>query len=196
MDNARKALPARMAGALAVLVALAVPASASASVWLREGKPLNEHVEFALTGGEVLEVGGSTLLCDNTATMTTEGGSVAQITAYAVDNDSCVGLAGSLEGCKTTTASPNGLPRSVTVNSVDLTAEEFGVSYSFDEACAIRKIELAFPELTLTPEEPSAIQRFSFHQEGTAKVDGKEAALVFTGVLELPEEEFGRYGIG
>lgn len=196
MENARKSLPAKIAGALAVIAALALPASASASVWMREGKSLNEHVEFALTGGEVLEVGGSTLLCNNTATMTTEGGSAAQITAYAVDKASCVGLAGSLEGCETTAASPSGLSWNVTVNSVDLTAKEVGVDYSFDEACAIHKIELRFPQLTLTPEEPSAIRRFHFHQEGTAKVDGKEVAVVFTGLLELPEAEFDKYGIG
>jgi hypothetical protein len=184
------------ASALAAMAALALPASASASVWLREGKPLAEQVELSLTGGEVLEVGGSSLLCEASATMTTEGGSTAQVTAYNVLEASCLGLAGELEGCEVTAATPAGLPWSVTVNSVDLTAHGVGIGYSFNEACPIHKIETGFPELTLTPEEPSAIRNFHFSQEGIAKVDGEEATLDYTGVLQLPEEDFDIYGIG
>ncbi|HWN72332.1 MAG TPA: hypothetical protein VNN15_00830, partial [Solirubrobacterales bacterium] len=128
--------------------------------------------------------------------MTTEGGSSAQITAYEINKASCVGVAGELAGCEVTSATPVGLPWGVGVNSVDLTAEGVAVDYSFNEACAIGEIETDFPELTLTPEEPSAIQLFRFSQEGSAKVDGKEATVGYTGSLQLPEEEFGTYGIG
>lgn len=182
--------------ALAAVAALALPASASESVWLREGKPLEEKVEFSLTGGEVIEVSGAALLCENSATMTTEGGTTAQITAYSISKASCLGLSGKLEGCEVTAATPKGLPWSVTVNTADLTASEAKVDYSFNEACAIHKIEVSFPKLTLTPDEPSAIRLFHFNQEGSAKVDGKEASLVFSGALNLPEEQFDKYGIG
>jgi hypothetical protein len=195
MRNRNKPLLAA-AAVLAVVAALAVPASASASVWLKEGSPLKEKVELALTGGEVIEVGGATLVCNNTATMTTEGGSAAQITAYNVEKGSCVGFSGNLEGCNVTAATPQGLSWGVTVNSVDLTAKEVGVSYSFNEACAVHKIEVSFANLTLTPEEPSAIRFFHFKEEGTGKVDGKEAKLTFSGLLEVPEADFGKYGIG
>jgi hypothetical protein len=184
------------AGAIAAMAVLALPASATSSVWLREGKALQEHVELSLTGGEVIEVGGAALLCETGATMSTEGGSTAQITAYSINKASCVGLAGNLEGCEVTAASPVGLPWSVVVNSVDLTAEEVGVDYSFNKACAVQKIETSFPSLTVTPEEPSAIRLFHFNQEGTAKVDGKNASLDFSGSLQLPEADFGKYGIG
>jgi hypothetical protein len=195
MKNWKQVLLAA-ASALAAMAALALPASASASVWMHEGKALGEHVELSLTGGELFEVSGSAMLCNTSATMATEGGSTAQITAYSIDKASCLGLGGSLEGCEVTTATVTGLPWSVTVNSVDLTAEKVGLSYSFNKACGIQKIEMSFPELTLTPEEPSAIRRFHFNQEGTAKVDGKEASLTDGGLLELPEAEFDKYGIG
>jgi hypothetical protein len=195
MKNWKHALLAA-ASALAAMAAMALPASASASVWLHEGNALKEHVELSLTGGEVIEVSGAAMLCEAGATMTTEGGSSAQITAYNINKASCVGLAGNLEGCEVTAATPTGLPWSVGVNSVDLTANNVSVGYSFNKACAIQKIETSFPKLTLTPEEPSAITLFHFSQEGTAKVDGKEASLSYGGTLQLPEEEFGKYGIG
>ncbi len=195
MKNSKYAL---LIGAvlLASVAVLALPASATTSVWLHEGEPLEEHVELALTGGEVIEVGSSAMVCQSSATMTTEGGSTAQITAYNVNEASCIGVAGELAGCEVTAATPAGLPWSVNVNSVDLTAEDVAIDYSFNEACAIGEIETDFPALTLTPEEPSAIQLFRFSQEDKAKVDGKEATLNYTGSLQLPEEEFGTYGIG
>jgi hypothetical protein len=84
--------------------------------------------------------------------MTTEGGSTAKITAYAIEKSSCVGLSGGVEGCEVTAATPKTLPWSVTVNTSTLTAKATGVTYSFDTGCSIKKIETSFPELTLTPE--------------------------------------------
>lgn len=144
----------------------------------------------------MFEVSGAAMVCEASATMTTKGGNTAQITAYDVKEASCVGLAGNLEGCEVTAATPKDLPWSVAVNTADLTAKEVKVDYSFDKACGIQKIEVSFPSLTLTPEEPSAIRLFHFNQEGTAKVDGKEALFNNGGSLSLPEELFDKYGIG
>ena len=195
MKNRKHALLV-MASALVAMAVLALPASASAAVWKHEGKTLEKKAELSLTGGEFIEVSGAVMLCESTATMTTEGGSTAKITAYDVKEATCVGLAGKLEGCEVTAATPTGLSWSVAVNSVDLTAKEVAVDYTFNKACAIQKIETSFPKLTLTPEEPSAIRSFHFNQEGTAKVDGKEASLAYSGLLQLPENEFDTYGIG
>ena len=184
------------ASALAVVAGLAVPASATASVWLKEGSPLKEKVELPLTGGEVIELSNGAMLCNAAATMTTEGGSSAQITAYNIDKASCVGFSGSLQECKATAVTTSGLPWSVTVNAVDLTAKGIGITYTLNEACAIHKIEVSFAGMTLTPEEPSAIRFFHFKESGTGKVDGKEASLTFSGLLELPEGDLGKYGIG
>jgi hypothetical protein len=183
-------------GVVAAAAALALPAMAGSSAWLHEGEPLEEHAALTAAGGEVIEIGSSVLLCQSSATLTTEGGSSAQITAYSVDKASCAGVAGQLEGCTVTAATTTGLPWSVTVNTTDLTAASVRVTYSFNEACSIGKVETNFPGLTITPEEPSAIHLFRFSQEGTAKVDGKETAINYVGSLQLPEEEFGTYGIG
>ncbi len=185
--------------ATTVLVAAAFatgPASASAAAWLREGSPLKEEVSLPLSGGEVLEVGSSALLCDTTATMTTEGGSSASIAAYAIETGSCLGLAGEFEGCEVTAATPKTLPWGVTVNSETLTAKGFGVTYSFDAGCSIHELETSFPELTLTPEEPTAIRLFHFGQTGTGKVDGEATSITDGGALDLSEADFGIYGIG
>ena len=80
MKRSKYALLA-LAGAVAVVAALALPASADTSAWLHEGEPLEESVELTTTGGEVIEVGGSVLVCQTNATIATEGGSAAQITA-------------------------------------------------------------------------------------------------------------------
>ncbi len=178
------------------LAAMVLPASASAAVWQHEGKELKSKVDFSLTGGEFIEVSGAVMLCESTATMTTEGGSTAQITAYDVKEATCIGLAGKLEGCEVTAATPKGLSWGVSVNTSDLTAKEVAISYTFNGACEIDKIETSFPSLTLTPEEPKAIRLFHFNQEGKAKVDGKETALVYSGSLSLPEKDFDTYGIG
>lgn len=182
--------------ALVAVAALALPASADTSVWLHEGEPLAESVELTPAGGEVIEFGGSVLVCASNATIATEGGSTAQITAYGVEKASCAGVAGQLEGCTVTAATSTGLPWSVSVSTAHLTAEEIHVDYSFDEACPIDKLETSFPELTLTLEEPSAIDLFRFSQEGTAKVDGKETTIGYFGSLNLPEGDLGTYGIG
>jgi hypothetical protein len=195
MTKFRKLFPAALA-ALVVVAVLAGPASASASVWKKGGKNLTEKTTFPLTGGEVIETGTSVLLCNTTATMTTEGGSAAKITAYAIEKASCVGLAGGVAGCEVTSATPKTLPWSVTVNTSTLTAKATGVTYAFNTGCSIHKIETSFPELTLTPEEPSAIKLFHFHQEGTALVEGKSAALTTSGSLQMSSAQEGRYGIG
>ena len=193
----KKAKYGLLALAAAVVVAvLALPAAADTSVWLHEGEPLAESAEMAPTGGEVIEFGGSVLVCGTSATIATEGGSSAQITGYSVNKGSCAGVAGELAGCTVTAATSTGLPWNVAVNSTDLTAEGVQVDYAFDEACPIGKLETSFAELTLTPEEPSAISLFRFSQEGTAKVDSKATGISYSGSLNLPEEEAGTYGIG
>jgi hypothetical protein len=196
MRSSKKALLLAV-GAIVAVAAMAVPAAASASVWKYEGTPLEKHVELTLTGGEVIEVNEAVLLCETTATLTTEGGSTGRITAYEIDKGSCAGLAGSLEGCEVTEATATNLPWTVTVNSEDLTVEGLEVDHSFDSECGVESVETSFPELTLTPEpEASSIRYLRFSQSGTGKVDGKEAELGLFGTLQLSEEDSGKYGIG
>jgi hypothetical protein len=183
---------------LVALAALVAAATAFAGVWKHEGEELKEEVTFSMTGGEVIEVesGASVLLCNSTMTMTTEGGSTASVTAFAVEKSSCVGLAGKFEGCEVTAATPTTLPYSVTVESETLTVENFGVTYTMNSGCSISSVAASYPELTLTPEEPSAISFFHFGQTGTGTVNGSAASVTDGGVWQLPEGQTGKYGIG
>ena len=194
----RKSMRTSVAAAVAVVAMAAMVASApaSAAVWQKSGKPLSESVELQLHGGEVIQVAAGAFNCNANATMTTAGGSTAQITAYSIELGTCEGLLGEFVGCEVTAATPENLPWAVTVNTEDLTAQEIAISYSFDEACPIHKVESSFPEVSVTLEEPSAIRDFRIGQEGVGKVDGKEGWLIDSGILQLPEEEFGIYGIG
>jgi hypothetical protein len=182
--------------ALVIAGALVGAASALAGVWKHEGKELKEKVTLPLSGGEVIEVGSSAFACNTTATMTTEGGSKASITAFAVEKELCGGLSGEFEGCEVSTATPETLPYSVTVNSETLTVKGFGVTYTFKSGCKISSVETSYPELTLTPEEPSAITLFHFGQTGTGKVSGKSASITDGGAWLLSEAQAGTYGIG
>ncbi|HEY2480277.1 MAG TPA: hypothetical protein VGI17_16305 [Solirubrobacterales bacterium] len=184
------------AATLVAIAALAGPASASASVWLHNGEPLAKHVELPLRGGEVIQVPAGAFHCNAEATLSTEGGSTAQITAYNIELETCEGLLGEFNECQVTAATVNNLPWSVTVNAEDLTVKKVGISYSFDEACPIHKVESSLPEVTVTLEEPSAIRLLQFGQEGTGKVDGEEGFLIDSGFLQLSEEDSGQYGIG
>jgi hypothetical protein len=194
MKKSRKP-PLVAAAVFVVVAALVASASALAAVWKHEGKTLTEKVELSLSGGEVIEVGSSALLCDSTATLATEGGSSGSITAFAVEKGSCFGLSGSFEGCTVTAATPKTLPYSVTVNSEDLTVKGFGITYTFS-GCAVSTLETSYPELTLTPEEPNAIRFFHFGQTATGKLDGSSVSVTDGGAWSVPEADSGKYGIG
>lgn len=195
MRNSKRTSVA-VAVAVVAMVAMVTSASASAAVWQKNGKPLSESVELPLHGGEVIQVSAGAFLCNANATLATAGGSTAQITAYSVELGTCEGLLGEFDGCEVTAATPENLPWAVTVNAEDLTVQKMAISYSFDKACPIQKVESSFPGVGVTLEEPSAIRYFRFGQEGVGKVDGEEGWLIDSAILQLPEEDFGIYGIG
>lgn len=184
--------------ALVAIAAMIGAASALAGVWKKGGTELKEKITLSMTGGEVVEIenGASSLSCNTTETMTTSGGSTASVTAFAVEKASCEGFTGKLKGCTVTAATPKTLPWSVTVNTSTLTVKNAGVSYTLNTGCAISKIESSYPELTLTPEEPSSIVFFHFGQTGTGKVNGSSASITSGGIWQLAEADFGKYGIG
>jgi hypothetical protein len=186
-----------MLAAVAAVAALAVPASASAAVWLHEGKPFEEHVEMNLSGGDTIEAGGNVLLCfSSSGTITTEGGSTGQL-SYEVNPESCIGLAGEIEGCTATEVSTTGTPWTLHVNAEDVTATAVEVEYLLDPGCSVQSIGVDFPELTLVPEpNPEAFNLFRWSQAGPGEVDGEPTEVEYFGSLSLAEEELGTYGIG
>lgn len=182
--------------ALVAIAALVGAASALAGVWKHEGEELKEKTTFALTGGEVIEVGSSALICNDSVTMTTSGGNTASITAFTVEKSSCIGLSGKFEGCTVSAATPKTLPYSATVGTTTLTVKGFGVTYTFAAGCSVSKVETSYPELTLTAEEPSAIRFFRFGQTATGKVDSESTSITDGGSWNMSESQSGQYGIG
>lgn len=183
---------------LVALAAMVAAATALAGVWKHEGKEFKEKVTFSMSGGEAIEIesGASTLLCNSTVTMTTEGGNTASITALTVNKSSCEGFSGKFVGCTVTAATPKTLPYSVTVGTSTLSVSNFGVTYTMNSGCSIKSVEAAYSPLTLTPEEPSAISFFHFGQTGTGKVNGSAASVTDGGTWLLSEAQAGKYGIG
>jgi hypothetical protein len=184
--------------ALVAVMALVGAGSALAGVWKKGGSELKEKITLSMTGGEFVEIesGASSLSCNTTATMTTSGGSTASVTAFAVNKTSCEGFSGKFKGCTVASATPKTLPWSVTVNTTTLTVKNAGVKYTMNAGCSISSVETNFPELTLTPEEPTSIVFFHFGQTGTGKVNGTSASVTSGGTWLLPEADFGKYGIG
>src|SRR5260221_2267858 len=109
-----------LAGSIAAVVLLAVPALALASVWKDHGVNVTKFTELNLTGGEVFETSaGNGMSCELHATLTIEGGSTGKITKFEIQK--CPTGLGSLAQCELNTAEPERRPLTVDVNTSELT---------------------------------------------------------------------------
>lgn len=188
--------------ALLALAVLAVPASALASEWLHEGKPITSHTEFEVSGSEFIQVAGGVANCEVHATVTTEGGATGKVTSYSLTN--CAGVFEELAGCEVAESNAVGLPWAVDVNEENLTVTGVRLHLEFKSGCkAATNVETTAPELIWSPyaEEGfpnrSEIALFEFQTEGgVAHVDGKESTFGNFGSVQLPKAEYGTYGIG
>lgn len=178
-----------IAFAVAACFALALPALASAAVWKHNGVNLTKFVSLSLPGGEVFEteISGekSGMSCEVKATMTTEGGSTAKITAYEIK--SCSGAFGKLAGCTVSAKEAKGLPWTVHVNASDLTITNMRIRRTFSAGCAVAELDKTISP-TVTLNTPSKISEMEFSGSivgykafGSWKVEGTNA---------------GTYGIG
>lgn len=182
----------RLAIATAVIACfmLAVPVLASAAVWKHNGVNLTKFVSLSLPGGEVFEteISGvkSGMSCEVKATMTTEGGSTAKITAYEIK--SCSGAFGKFSGCTVSAKEAKGLPWTVHVNASDLTITNMRIRRTFNAGCALTELDKTITSTTVTLNTPSKISEMEFSGSttnykafGSWKVEGTNA---------------GTYGIG
>jgi hypothetical protein len=177
-----------LAGLVVLLVmAVAGPATASASVWKKEGVTLKSFVELGLTGGEIFETGGANgMSCKVTAKMTTEGGSTAQITSFKTVE--CPTGFGTMKGCTLVSAEAKGLPWKVTVNTSTLTITGMHVKRTFNSGCAVTELEKTITTSTVTLNTPTAITEMSFNGE----ISGYKAFGSWT----VEGTNSGKYGIG
>ncbi|HST69538.1 MAG TPA: hypothetical protein VLI94_07760 [Solirubrobacterales bacterium] len=175
--------------AVAACFALALPALASAAVWKHNGVNLAKFVSLSLPGGEVFEteISGekSGMSCEVKATMTTEGGSTAKITAYEIK--SCSGAFGKLSGCTVSVKEAKGLPWTVHVNASDLTITNMRVRRTFSAGCALAELDKTISP-TVTLNTPSKIAEMEF--------SGSTTNYKAFGSWKVEGTNSGTYGIG
>jgi hypothetical protein len=185
-----------LAGAIAVLVLLAVPALALAAVWKDHGTNVSKFVELTMSGGEVFETTeGNGMSCEIHATLTTEGGSTGKITKFEIKK--CSGAFGSFATtkCELNTGEGKGLPWTVHVNATDLTVTNWRTKHTFKGAsCKEPELDKTIASMTVTL-EPSTTEISVLAFNGKIVESEKQKYKTF-GSLTVQGANNGTYGIG
>jgi hypothetical protein len=175
-----------LAGAVAAIVVLAVPAMALAAVWKDKGVTLTKFAEINLTGGEIFETTeGNGMSCELHATLTTEGGSTGKITKFEIKK--CPSGFGTFAKCEVVAAEAKGLPWTVKVNTTDLTITNMHTRRTFKN-CGTAELDKTITSTTVLLEAPAAITEMEFTGSAT------EYKTVGSFTVDSPNS--GRYGIG
>lgn len=184
MKNNRRLL---LAGTIAAVVVLAVPALALSAVWKDKGTNVTKFVEFAAIGGELFETTeGDGMSCEVRGVFTTEGGSTGKVTKFEIKQ--CPTGFGSFAGCEINTAEAKGLPWTVHVNSTDLTITNMRTKRTFKAGCATSELDKTIGSTTVTLESPTAISEMNF--------SGSTTGYKTTGTITVEGANNGTYGIG
>ena len=184
MSNNKRLL---VAGVIAAIAMLAVPALALAAVWKDKGTNITTFTEISLTGAEIFETSAENgMNCGLKATLVTEGGEMGEITTF--DITECPSGFGSFKGCKVTSTSAKGLPWTVDVNATDLTVTGWRVKRVFGEGCPIGELDKTISNMTVKFDTPSAFSIMEF--------EGETTGYKTVGSLEVSEANKGTYGIG
>lgn len=172
-----------LAGAIAALVLLAVPALALAAVWKDKGVNVTKFSEMTLSGGELFEISeGNGMNCKVSATLTTEGGSTGKISKWSITE--CPKGFGTFTSCTMKTAEAKGLPWTVTVNASDLTITNLRVKRTFNGGCA--ESDKTITSTTVVLNTPTAITAMEW--------SGTNGTYKNVGSFEVTPS--GTYGIG
>lgn len=178
-----------LTGVIAAIALLALPAMASASVWMKNGEELAEFVELNMVGTEVFENGEENVMaCEVKATLTTEGGEEGLLTSLKAE--SCGEGVGKMAGCELATDKAKGLPWEVQVKESDLTVAGWHTKRTFTgTGCETAEIDQTISSVTLPLQAPSLIETIEFSGEN-------EAGYKVFGSWDLAEEDLETYGIG
>jgi hypothetical protein len=177
-----------IAGVIAAVAVLAVPALALAAVWKDKGVNVTKFVEIGLSGGEIFETTtGNGMSCELHATLTTEGGSTGKITKF--ETKKCPTGFGTFAKCELNTAEPKGLPWTVHVNATDLTITGWHTKRTFKAGCATSELDKTITSVTVLLDNTTAISELEFSGEiaGSYKAFG---SFIPDGAAK------GTYGIG
>lgn len=186
-----------IAGVIAAMVVLAVPALALAAEWKdNNGTKVTKFTEFTMNGGEIFETTeGNGMSCEVHATMTTEGGSTAKITKYEIKK--CTASFGSFATtkCELNVGEGKGLPWTVDVNATDLTVTNWRTKHTFKGAeCKEAELDKTISSMTVML-EPSTTEMSELSFDGKLLSEGKQTYRSF-GSLEIEGTNKGTYGIG
>ena len=178
-----------LAGVIATVVVLAVPALALASVWKDGATEVTTLIELGLNGGELFETSESDgMSCAVHAKLTTEGKSTGKITEFNITECPKASGFGKFSGCELTSAEAVGLPWTVDVKTSDLAITGVHTKRTFKAGCAITEVNKTITSLTVTLLSPTAIAEMEFAGETTGfKTHGSFA---------VEGENSGTYGIG
>lgn len=185
MESNRRLL---LAGVIAAVVVLAVPALALAAVWKDHGTNVTKFVSLGLTGGEIFETSeGNGMNCELQATMTTEGGSTGKITTF--DIKKCPKGFGTYASCELNVGEAKGLPWTVDVNATDLTITNLHTRRTFKgTGCSAAEVDKTISSVTVTLNTPAEISEMEF----LAEITGYKTGGSFT----VEGTNKGTYGIG
>jgi len=188
-----------IAGVIAAIVVLAVPALALAAVWKdKNGTNITKFTEFTMNGAEIFETtAGNGMDCEIHATMTTEGGSTAKITKFEVKR--CEGAFGSFKTtkCELNVGEGKGLPWTVDVNPTDLTITNWRTKHTFKGAeCKEPELDKTISSMTVTL-EPNITEMsvLAFNGDITEGMPLVQKYRTF-GSLTIEGANAGTYGIG
>lgn len=176
-----------LAGTIAAVALLVVPAMAMSAVWKHQGENLNKFVEIGLSGAEVFETTEDDgMNCGIHATLTTEGESTAKITAFEIEE--CPFGFGSFAKCEVVTAQAKGLPWTVHVNASDLTITKMRIKRTFNAGCETTEVDKTIESTTVTLTSASAITAMEF--------SGSTSGYSTIGSFTVDSPNSGTYGIG
>ena len=185
-----------IAGVIAALVVLAVPALALAAVWKDHGTNVSKLIELTMTGGEIFETTeGNGMSCEIHALLTTEGGSDGKITKFEIKK--CTEPIGifKTQKCELNVGEGKGLPWTVDVNATDLTVTNWRTKHTFKGAsCTQPELDKTIASMTVTL-EPSTTEISDLLFDGKLLTEGKQTYRSF-GSLTIQGVNNGTYGIG
>jgi hypothetical protein len=187
-----------LAGVIAALAVLAVPALALAAVWKdKNGTNVTKFTEFTMNGAEIFETTpGNGMDCEVHATMTTEGGSTAKITKFEIKK--CEGTFGTFKTtkCELNVGEGKGLPWTVDVNAEDLTVTNWRTKHTFKGAeCKEPELDKTISSMTVKL-EPNIKEMSVLAFDGKITNEKGEQTYRTAGSPEIEGINNLTYGIG
>ncbi len=187
-----------LAGVIAAIAVLAVPALALAAVWKdKNGTNVTKFTEFTMNGAEIFETTeGNGMDCEIHATMTTEGGSTGKITKFEIKK--CEGSFGTFKTtkCELNVGEGKGLPWTVDVNAEDLTVTNWRTKHTFKGAeCKEPELDKTIASMTVKL-EPNKTEVTGLAFDGKLENEKKEQIFRTSGSLTIEGTNSGTYGIG